>query len=390
LTRTGTVSWFCYLFAAILNIAVNTLFNVSAPAARVDVTEDGLYTLSKGTHATLARIDEPVELHFFFSERLGREVPFHASYGRRVRELLGEIASASSGKIILHEHDPEPFSNDEDLAVSLGVQGVPIDQGGELGYFGLAGINSVDDTELIPFFQPEREQLLEYDLAQMIHALSNPDPTVVGIMSSLPIMGDMRARMQGGALVPWAIGRRLKANFNVVNLPESIDDLPREIGVMMVVHPRAMNERAVYELEQFLFRGGRAMLFLDPKAESDLSPGPDGVSTSANGLQPLLERWGIGVPERQLVGDRTLALRINAGSASSTAHASNVSSFPSRRMTRLSPRFQRPAGRPCFFSRRLNSTRSVSAMAFHFMRARVTRYLVSCVPIPSGDVAPGR
>ena len=315
MTRTGTVSPVGFLLAAILYIAVNTLFNVSAPDARLDVTEDRLYTLSKGTHATLARMDEPVDLHFFFSERLGREVPFYASYGRRVRELLVEIAAAAAGRIILHEHNPEPFSDDEDLAVSLGVQGVPVDQGGELGYFGLAGINSVDDTELIPFFQPSRETLLEYDLAQMIHALSNPEPTVVGVMSSLPIMGDMRARMQGGVLVPWAIAKQLKTSFDVINLPESIDALPAEISVMMIVHPRAMSERAVYELEQLLFRGGRAMLFIDPKAESDTSPGPDGISTSVNGIQPLFERWGIQVPEGLLVGDRSMALRINAGSA---------------------------------------------------------------------------
>lgn len=315
MTRTGTISPAGLLLAAILYIAVNTLFNVSAPAVRLDVTEEGLYTLSEGTHATLARIDEPVEFHFFFSERLGRQVPFYASYGRRVRELLVEIAAASVGRIILHEHNPEPFSDEEDLAVSLGVQGIPIDQGGELGYFGLAGTNSVDDTDLIPFFQPNRETLLEYDLAQMIHALSNPEPTVVGVMSSLPLMGDMRTQMQGGVLVPWAIARQLKTNFNVINLPEAIDALPTDISVMMVVHPRAMSERAVYELEQFLFRGGRAMLFIDPKAESDTSSGPNDISTSANGIQPLFERWGIRVPEGLLVGDRSMALRINAGSA---------------------------------------------------------------------------
>lgn len=316
MTRTGTVSLSGVALAAVLYVAVNALVNVAAPAgARVDVTEDGLYTLSEGTHATLAKVDEPVELHLFLSERLGREVPLYASHGRRVRELLAEIAAASAGRIILHEHDPEPFTDDEDLAVSFGVQGIPVDQGGELGYFGLAGTNSVDDVERIAFLQPEREALLEYDLAQMIHALSNPEPSVIGVMSSLPIMGDMHAGMQGGVLVPWAIARRLRANFDVIHLPESIDALPPRVSVMMVVHPRAMNERAVYALEQFLFRGGRAVLFIDPRAESDLSRDPGGTSTSAGGIQPLFERWGIRVPEGQLVADRSMALRINAGSA---------------------------------------------------------------------------
>ncbi|MGI9334148.1 MAG: Gldg family protein [Gammaproteobacteria bacterium] len=303
------------MLAALLYVAVNTVFNVSAPNLRLDVTEDGLYTLSRGTLATLANIDEPLVFHFFLSDQLAREVPFYASFGLRVRELLVEITAAAGGKIVFDEHDPEPFSDSEDLAVSLGVQGIPIGQGSDLAYFGLAGANSVDETELIPFFQPEREKFLEYDIAQMIHALSNPEPTVVGVMSSLPIMGDMRARMQGGVLVPWAIASRLNANFDLINLPESIDALPPTIDVLMVVHPRAMSERALYELEQFLFRGGRALLFIDPKSESDRSVSPLQLSSSADGLKPLFAKWGIRIPEGQLVGDRSMALRINAGSA---------------------------------------------------------------------------
>ena len=315
MTRTGINSLTGLAFAAVLYVAVNILFNVSSPQVRLDVTEDGLFTLSEGTLATLARIDEPVELHFFLSGRLVREVPLYATYGLRVRELLAEIAAASGGKVILREHDPKPFSRGEELAVSFGVQGVPVESGGELAYFGLAGRNSVDDTETVPFFQPEREMLLEYDIARMIHTLSDPEPAVVGVLGSLPIMGDMHAQAQGGVLVPWAIARHVKTGFGTIHLPESIDDLPASIDVMMVVHPRAMTERAIYALEQFLFRGGRALIFVDPKAESDTSVGPEAASSSTDGLDPLLRKWGIEVPDRQLVGDRSMALTINAGTA---------------------------------------------------------------------------
>ena len=314
-TRTGVHSLAGLLLAAVLYVAVNTLFNVSAPELRLDVTEDDLFTLASGTEAILARIDEPIELHFFLSGHLAREVPAYASYGLRVREFLAEVEAASAGKVILREHDPKPFSRGEELAVSFGVQGVPVESGGDLAYFGLAGRNLVDDTETVPFFQPEREMLLEYDIARMIHALSDPEPTVVGVMGSLPVMGDMHAQAQGGILVPWAIARRLKEGFDAIHLPESIDDLPASIDVMMVVHPRAMTDRAIYALEQFLFRGGRALIFVDPKAESDTSVGPDAASSSTGGLVPLFDAWGIEVPDRRLVGDRPMALTINAGTA---------------------------------------------------------------------------
>ena len=314
-TGTGVHSLTGLLLAAVLYVAVNTLFNVSAPELRLDVTEDDLFTLADGTQAILARIDEPIELHFFLSGHLAREVPAYASYGLRVRELLAEIEAASAGKVILREHDPKPFGRGEALAVSFGVQGVPVESGGDLAYFGLAGKNLVDDTEAMPFFQPEREMLLEYDIARLIHALSDPEPAVVGVTGSLPVMGDMHAQAQGGVLVPWAIARHLKDGFDTIHLPESIDDLPASIDVMMVVHPRAMTDRAIYALEQFLFRGGRALLFVDPRAESDTSVGPDATSSSAGGLGPLFETWGIEVPDRRLVGDRSMALTINAGTA---------------------------------------------------------------------------
>ena len=315
LKRTGIFSLSGLTLALIVYIATNTLFNVWSPAVRLDVSEDKLYTLSDGTQSILESIDEPVVLHFFFSERLGKEVPFYASYSRRIRELLVEIVAVANGKVILVEHNPKPFSKAEDLAVAHGVQGIPVDQGGELSYFGLSGINTVDALELIPFFQTEREKLLEYDLVQMINTLSNTEPAVIGIMSSLPVMGDMGAQMQGRPLVPWTIAQKMKENFSLINLPQSIDDLPSNIDVMMVVHPQQMNQRAIYELEQFLFRGGRAMIFIDPKAESDLSLGPNTTSSSTDNIQFLLAQWGIKVPTGQLLGDKTMALRINAGTA---------------------------------------------------------------------------
>lgn len=314
-SRTGVVSLTGLIAATILFVAANTLFDGALPGARIDLTQDRLFTLSEGTHETLAQIDEPIELNFFYSERLGRELPFYASYSRRVRDLLNELANASGSKVILHERNPEPFSAEEDRAVALGVQGIPVDQGGELVYFGLAGTNSVDDVELLPFFQPERENLLEYDLAQMIHALSNPEPTVVGVVSSLPIMGDMRAAMQGGVSVPWGIAGQLRTFFEVINLPESIDDLPERVNLMMVVHPRTLSDRVQYELEQFLFRGGRAIFFLDPKSESDASIGPNDISSSSSSLKRLFDKWGIAIPDDKLTGDRSVAWRVNAGTA---------------------------------------------------------------------------
>ncbi|MDH4074057.1 MAG: GldG family protein, partial [Gammaproteobacteria bacterium] len=88
---------------------------------RIDLTEDRLYTLSDGTRNMLARIDEPVNLHFYFSDQASESMPSLRAYAARVREMLEEFADAADGKIRLTVVDPLPFSEDEDRAAQFGL-----------------------------------------------------------------------------------------------------------------------------------------------------------------------------------------------------------------------------------------------------------------------------
>src|ERR1700739_2406999 len=119
--------------------------------------------------------------------------------------MLEEYTSIAKGKLKLEILDPVPYSAVEDRAVAFGLQGVPVDQGGEQVYFCLAATNSTDDQQVIPFFQPERERFLEYDLTKLIHSLAVPKKTVIGLISSLPIEGDIMAAMQGQPMQPFAV-----------------------------------------------------------------------------------------------------------------------------------------------------------------------------------------
>lgn len=300
--------------AFVLYAALNALF-FAAPNVRVDVTEESLFTLSQGTHTALAAVDEPVTLHFFFSGELERAAPPYSFFGGRIRDLLGEIAALSAGKVTLREYDPKAFSVEEDQAAAFGIQGVPLDQSSGLVYFGLAAADARGGVETIPFFQLERETFLEYDIIKLIRDISNTKPRVLGFMGSLPVFGDMRGQMEGGVLVPWAVAEPLRKMFKVLNLPQSVEVLPSGIDVIMAAHPAELTRRTLYELEQFLFRGGRLLLFADPRAESDLNVGPNAVSSSVEALGPLFDAWGVRVPAGKLVADQTLALRVNAGTA---------------------------------------------------------------------------
>src|SRR3954467_5810963 len=97
--------------ALVLLLAVNVLTAELLPGARLDLTQERLYTVSAGTKQILANLDEPITFRFFFSDRLARELPQYATNSQQVRNLLTEYASRSNGKLKFESYNPEPFSD---------------------------------------------------------------------------------------------------------------------------------------------------------------------------------------------------------------------------------------------------------------------------------------
>ena len=280
---------------------------------RLDLTGEHLYTLSRGTRTTLSKIDEPVTLRFYFSSRLADEVPSYGVYAQRVRELLDQYVAAARGKIRLEVYNPVPFSDAEDRAVAFGLQGVPLDAQDEQVYFGLAATNSTDDQQVIAFFQPERERFLEYDLTKLVHSLAFPKKTVVGLISTLPLEGDMMAMMRGRPSEPMAVMEQLQQLDTVKPLAANVDTIPPDIDVLMLAHPQNLSDKTLYAIDQFVLKGGKALVFVDPYSELQAShPNqrtPPG-SPSASNLERLFKAWGFEVPSNIVVGDRRDAQRV--------------------------------------------------------------------------------
>ncbi len=304
--------------AAGLAVGVNMLVDRAAPRARVDLTEQNLYTLAGGTEQVLAGLKDPVTLRLFYSRKLGAAVPSYGAYADRVREMLAEYVALSNGKLRLEVLDPEPFSETEDRALAYGLQGVPVDQSGEQVYFGLAAVNMVDDERTIPFFQPERERFLEYDLTRLIHELSNPRRPVVGVMSSLPLNGDPRAMMMRQSSQfgqPAVVMTQIRQFFTVKDVALDAQAIDPDVQVLMVAHPQGLSESAQYAIDQFVMRGGKLLLLLDPHSEAQaIRPGAGGQpgAGTASSLDRLLNAWGVEAPSDKVVLDHRGAWRVRA------------------------------------------------------------------------------
>ena len=284
-------------------------------SARLDLTAGHLYTLSPGTLRTLAKIDEPITLRLYYSTRLGDEVPSYGVYEQRVRELLDQYVAAAHGKIRFEVYNPQPFSDVEDRAVAFGLQGVPLDTQGEQVYFGLAATNSTDDQQVIAFLSPDHERFLEYDLTKLVHSLAFPKKTVVGLMTTLPLEGDMMAMMQGRPSQPMAVIEQLQQLDTIRTLSSDIDAIPADVDVLMLVHPQNLPDKTLFAIDQFVLKGGKALIFVDPYSELQAAhanpQNPAGMPTAASNLNRLFKTWGFEVLPDTVAGDRRDAQRVN-------------------------------------------------------------------------------
>jgi len=290
----------------VLFVAINILAGDFLRGSRFDLTENKLFTLSEGTRSILGKLKEPVTLHFYFSQGASRDLPQVRSYAKRVEEMLEEFETHANGKLKVERVDPEPFSEEEDRAATLGLKGVPVNQAGDTLYMGIAGSNTLDDVQAMPFLQPDKEKFLEYDLAKMVSTLGNPKKQKLGIISSLPMQAGFDPATQS-MREPWVVDQQLQQLFDIQFIQPGSGELPKDLDLLMLVHPKDLDQTSLYEIEQFVLGGGHLIAFLDPFAEADRGNQNDPMAQmqagSASTLGPLLKAWGVGFDPSRVVGD---------------------------------------------------------------------------------------
>lgn len=315
---------------AVLFVALVLISHTLLRGVRLDLTENALYTLASGTRSLIGKLDEPIHLTLYFSDKATAdsnrpEVRNVRLYAERVREMLQEIRDLAGSKIDLQVVDPLPYSEAEDSAVAAGIQGIPIDDSGEKLFFGLTGSNATDGHATLPYFDQGKEAFLEYDLAKLIHDLNTPQKPVIGLVSGLPLAGGMGMDGRGGG--PWAVYQQLSQLFDVKSLPANgLNNLDANIKVLALVHPKQLSEDSQYAIDQFLMRGGHLLVFVDPNAEMDQSgmdpnnPIAGLTADKASDLPVLFKAWGVAYTPAQAVLDKQHALSVNGAGGQSVRH----------------------------------------------------------------------
>ena len=290
---------------------------------KLDVTEQKLYTLSGGTRAILAKLNEPIKVKLYYAKTAALKGPDQIKYFNNyydfVRALLQEYAADAKGMIDLQVIDPRPFSDDEVQALRYGLRRFSITEE-ENFFFGLVVQTEFGVEKSIPFFSPDRQSFVEYDISYLIDTAITRERTKIGIMSSLPVMGEdmsgymaQMMRMQGQRpKPPWTFVEQLRQRYEVTSVATDVNEI-KEVDILLIMHPKDLSEETLFAIDQFVLKGGRTIVCVDPHCFTDQQERRElqmgAPSKPGSDLNPLLRTWGLEMPESTFAGDRSLALR---------------------------------------------------------------------------------
>lgn len=305
--------------ALVVLLTILIAINITATnlGVRLDLTQEGLYSLSKGSRNILAELQEPVKLDFYFSG--GRkDIPVELKdYARRVEDFLREYERAAGGKITLIRHDPQPDTDDEEWAQRYGLEGSQTGPFSPPIYFGLVG-RSGKLEGVLPALNKQPEEALEYNITQLIHRITHPTKRSIGLISSLKVLGDQQPmRMPGQSPQPpqrpWKAFSDLHEGFDLQDLGTNVKTIDDNVDVIMVIHPKQLPADTVYAIDQYVLGGGHVILFVDPFSVVDSVTSPRMPRMimqpqTTSDLPELLKAWGITYNPSMVVADTQIPL----------------------------------------------------------------------------------
>ena len=330
--------------------------------ARVDLTEDRLYTLSPGTLAILGEAQVPVQVRYYVSP--GSEMPTEVkSLERDVVDRLNEIAVASHGKLqfsVIHlnvenlvvrpgeqddltDEEGEPLSLDptakkeakdqkkaaeakkrgEEKAKSVerrllekGVEPFTAAKreatqvSSKLVYSTLGVAYREKDEEFITPVRPENLQQIEYRLANVVAKMTRAHPPKIALVTGEepmdPQVRMMYERMGQKIPDPYShvddILRAEKLDVLRVKLTAQ-EQMPEDYDALVVVGPVRLDERQRWEIGRALVEGKPTLLALQPHSWRYQQTARGIVVTpeeTESGLEDLLAANGLGVSKEVL------------------------------------------------------------------------------------------
>jgi ABC-type uncharacterized transport system involved in gliding motility auxiliary subunit len=105
----------------------------------------------------------------------------------------------------------------------------------------------------------------------------------------------------------------------VVDVAMDATELPRDMQLLIIVHPKSLSDETLFAIDQFAMAGGRVLLFVDPLAEMERRP-PGAMPTESASNFSLLSNWGMQLRADTVLADSAAALNVGGSNGQPVRH----------------------------------------------------------------------
>ncbi len=298
-----------------------TVFNLSVQVDRaavdLDLTEEGLSTLSDASVSILSDQQASVKVTAFISQELP---PEHAPKGSEVLNMLTLLERQAGEKLTLVVHRPEdPLDDLGALATEhFGLQprrvtAESVTGKEEIEIFMGAIVESGAKRETIAYFEPGLS--VEYELMRAIRTTTLDSKKVIGIAETdlkITQQFDFQTRQMSRE---WQLVQELRKQYEIQSVKLDVP-VEQELAALVVPQPSSLTDDQLKNLHEYIVAGGATLLLEDPACITapDLSsslprpvrrpaaPGqPPQQDPPKGDLQPLLKGLGIAMDLQQII-----------------------------------------------------------------------------------------
>ena len=268
---------------------------------RVDLTQDKLYSLDLATRVLVNRVERPLTAKVYFTR--GLQAPYN-NHEQVLVDTLEDMRAYSRGLMEIEVTDPTNLKELEAEARRFGIEPIQYRYRGEgvtemrKVFMGVALVYG-DQQQVLPAVTDIAT--IEYDLARALKGLvTDEEPRTIGwtVSHGEPDLFGT----QGGPLA--TIRSRLAEDYNLKPVELGGEGgIPDDIDALYVVGPqKPLSMRALYQLDQYVMRGGAMALFVTNTRADMRTLRPQSIY---HGLEPLIGHYGVQL-NRDLVVDRTM------------------------------------------------------------------------------------
>ena len=260
-----------------------------------------LYSLSDASKNIISGMKDKVTIKLFYSKGI-ENIPLQLKhFAPRLTDFLKEYENYGKGKIKFEFYNPKPDSEEEEWAQQYGIKGLDLPTGDTI-YFGLV-IAAGDREETIPFMDPNREEHIEYDITHAISKVQSPQKAKIGLLSGLQIFGNPASPIpmpgEPPEMPPWYFVQELEKSYDVLEMSMAADKIDEDLDLLILIFTKALSDKLQYAVDQYVLRGGRLIVFVDPYAMAD--QGPD--YTAYMSLPTLFKAWGVKMDDQTAIID---------------------------------------------------------------------------------------